>query len=70
VTTQTQGRVICSGLGSAQPCCPKRDACANYKHWTEDPRSVFRACLDNKFQHFVPLNATPVPGVGQQELFA
>lgn len=71
MTRQTQGRVICSGLGAFVDLpCPKREACANYTHWTKDPRSVFRACLDDKFPHFVPLNAAPVPVAGQQELFA
>ena len=69
MSTQTQGRVICSGLSTFAPC-PKREACANYTHWTEDPRSVFSACLDDKFPHFVPLDATPAPVAGQQELFA
>lgn len=34
---------LCSGLGSFAPC-EKRDQCANYVHWIDDPRSEFNAC--------------------------
>ena len=67
--TQTH---ICSGLGR-EPC-PKRETCANYVHWTLDPRSQFNACISSRspLAHFSPIGArvaitTQIP---QQELFA
>lgn len=68
--TQTR---ICSGLGCFAPCL-KREQCANYVHWTVDPRSEFNAChADNgKLKHFIHIGTQaplrkPIP---QQELFA
>lgn len=51
-------RVICSGLGP--PCCEKRERCANYVHWTVDPRSEFNACKGEPYKHFVPIGFVPI----------
>ncbi len=44
----------CSGLGTFAPC-EKRDQCANYVHWLDDPRSEFNICTITgyRFKHFV-----------------
>jgi len=65
----------CSGLGSFAPC-ERRVDCANYRHWTDDPRSEFNICTitGQPFKHFVPKNI-PVnllvsdSQAGQKELF-
>jgi hypothetical protein len=62
----------CSGLGSINPC-ERRDQCANYRHWLDDPRSEFNVCavLGGNFAHFVPINipvSVSVPGL-QMGLF-
>jgi hypothetical protein len=53
----------CSGLGSIKPC-ERRADCANYRHWTDDPRSQFNICTitGKPFKNFVPKNiAAHVP---------
>lgn len=51
-------RQLCSGLGSIAPC-EKRDQCANYVHWTQDPRSKFNICTvtGDQFKHYVQRGA-------------
>ncbi len=64
----------CSGLGSIAPC-EKREFCANYRHWTEDPRSEFNICTvtGKPFKFFVPIGAPlvqkPAAPSGQLGLF-
>lgn len=66
-------RILCSGLGSFSPC-EKRDQCANYVHWLDDPRSEFNACTitGQPFRHYVPRDvpvATAQTPEGQGSLF-
>lgn len=63
----------CSGLIDNNKGCERRNQCANYRHWLDDPRSEFNVCaaLGGEFAHFVPINIPvvfSVPGL-QWSLF-
>lgn len=47
----------CSGLNH-NGGCERRQECANYRHWLDDPRSEFNVCaaLGGNFAHFVPVS--------------
>lgn len=48
----------CSGLIDNNRGCERRNTCANYRHWLDDPRSEFNVCtaLGGNFAHYVPIN--------------
>jgi len=64
---------ICSGLESFG-VCEKRDQCANYVHWLDDPRSEINVCTTTgqAFKYYVPRNipiAATAAAQGQGSLF-
>ncbi len=58
----------CSGLGSMAPCA-KREDCANYLHWTVDPRSEFNLCTQagGGFPFFVSRDIAAVPALATDQ---
>lgn len=59
---------LCSGLDSLNTCCERRDQCANYTHWLDDPRSEFNICTitGQPFKHYVSRDISIVAVQSQQ----
>lgn len=65
----------CSGLGERP--CERRGNCANFMHWTENPRSAFNLCtpLGPGFKRHIPivesfpLSLAAAPRLTQATLF-
>lgn len=67
-------RILCSGLLHNNRGCERRAQCANYVHWTDDPRSQFNACGSAgapEYQHFAPRGVAiePKPVLLQRDFF-
>lgn len=69
-----QPQRTCSGLTTGVGCCPKRDNCLRFVHWTQDSRSEFNLCAssDQPFAFFVgeEQRKAAAQALPQQELFA
>jgi len=59
---------FCSGLSTFAPC-EKRDQCANYVHWLDDPRSEFNVCTitGQPFKHYVSRGLPIAPPIAQSQ---